>query len=263
MARMLGFKSEPRIDRPSPARSRGRAFSLLELIVVLAITSILTALLFPGMRAARDSAHRLMCASNMRQLGSAMILYAHDHRERIPHSELARRGLMFDRMALTVSRGMFSPRDDFDGLGLLIRFGMYCDSTKCLYCPSHRGDHQYEVYESGLQRADGHTFSPDGALFSNYHYVGNDGSDKLHLLSDDRILITDSFRTKADYNHRDGMNTVRGDCSIQWWNDNENEFYMALPDAPLSATGLQSTIFDQVWSLVGDEEEDAEDASGN
>ena len=60
-------------------------------MVVLAITSILTALLFPGMRAARDSAHRLMCASNMRQLGSAMMLYAHDHRERLPASELARR----------------------------------------------------------------------------------------------------------------------------------------------------------------------------
>ncbi|MEC8819216.1 MAG: hypothetical protein VXX30_08990, partial [Planctomycetota bacterium] len=77
--------------------------------------------------------------------------------------------------------------------------------------------------------------------------------------SDDRILITDGFRTKGDYNHRDGMNTVRGDCSIQWWNDDENQFYLALPDTPLNPTNLQSAIFDQVWSLVGDEDEDDSD----
>ena len=56
-----------------------RGFSLLELVVVLTITAILTALLFPGMRAARDSAHRLICASNMRQLGMGTITYAMDY----------------------------------------------------------------------------------------------------------------------------------------------------------------------------------------
>ena len=221
-------------------------------MVVLAITSILTALLFPGMRAARDSAHRLMCASNMRQLGSAMILYAHDHRERLPDSELARRGQMLDRMALTVDDANTPGRIHLDGLGLLFQFSKYCDSPKCLYCPSHQNTHQYEEYETDIERSTKHSYSYGGTSYSNYQYVGNDGSpDRLHLLRDDRILISDGFRTKADYNHQVGMNTIRGDCSIHWWNDDQNQFYLGLPDTPLG-TSAQTQIFEEVWSLVSE-----------
>ena len=224
----------------------------MELMVVLAITSILTALLFPGMRAARDSAHRLMCASNMRQLGSGMILFAHDHRENLPVSVLAQRGRMLDRMALTVEDENIPGRTRLDGLGLLFQFDAYCDSPKCLYCPSHQNVHQYEEYATDIERSTSHSYSY-ASSFSNYQYVGDDGStDRLHKLRDDRILISDGFRTKADYNHRVGMNTIRGDCSIHWWNDDQNQFFLGLPDAPIGATSAQAEIFEEVWSLVGE-----------
>ena len=92
-------------------------------------------------------------------------------------------------------------------------------------------------------------------LFSNYQYVATDDEQKLHLLSDDLILLSDGFRTKLDFNHRVGMNTVRGDGSIQWWNDVENEFFYALPDTPLASTPLQAEIFQQVWGLVGESDQ--------
>ena len=229
-------------------------FSLMELMVVLAITSILTAMLFPGMRAARDSAHRLMCASNMRQLGSAMILYAHAHRERLPSSELAARGQMLDQMAINAPSTTSPDSTELDGLGKLLQFGTYC-SPKCLYCPSHQNNHTYEANQTAIQISSDHIFSPERVVFSNYHYVATGEENKLNLLSDDRILLSDGFRTKRDFNHRSGMNTVRGDCSIQWWNDDESKFYSALPDAPLASSPLQSQIFDQVWSLVGESEQ--------
>ena len=194
-----------------------------------------------------------------------MILYAHDHREKLPTSQLARRGQMLDRMALTAEDADAPGRMRLDGLGLLFHFNMYCDSPKCLYCPSHQNVHQYDEYATDIQRASRHS-GPIAGIdpFSNYQYVGDDGSmDVIHKLRDDRIMISDGFRTKADFNHRVGMNTIRGDCSIQWWNDNENRFFLGLPDTPISASSVQAEIFDEVWSLVGESTQGQDSGANN
>ena len=184
-----------------------------------------------------------------------MILFATDRADRLPTSELARRGQMLDRMALNIEDDENPGRSKLDGIGQLFRFGSYCDSSKCLFCPSHRNGHTYESNAAGIERATSSNFSSyEGMLFSNYQYVATDQTTNLHKLDDRRIIISDGFRTKRDFNHRIGMNTVRGDCSIQWWNDNENQFHSRLPDTPMDATPLQAEIFEQVWSLVGEED---------
>ena len=58
---------------------QSRAFTLIELLVVIAIIAILAALIFPVFGAARESARQVVCASNMRQVGFALRLYADDH----------------------------------------------------------------------------------------------------------------------------------------------------------------------------------------
>ncbi len=60
-----------------------RAFTLIELLVVVAILGILAAILFPVFARAREKARQASCASNIRQLALAMLLYAGDYDERL------------------------------------------------------------------------------------------------------------------------------------------------------------------------------------
>lgn len=60
------------------------AFTLVELIVVVAILALLAALLLPALSKARQSPHRTACLSNLHQQGIAWRLYLDDHAGRFP-----------------------------------------------------------------------------------------------------------------------------------------------------------------------------------
>ena len=64
-------------------------FTLIELLVVIAIIAILAAILFPVFARAREQARKTSCLSNMKQLGTGMMMYVQDHDETMPLTNYA------------------------------------------------------------------------------------------------------------------------------------------------------------------------------
>jgi prepilin-type processing-associated H-X9-DG protein/prepilin-type N-terminal cleavage/methylation domain-containing protein len=66
-----------------PIRAR-RGFTLVELLVVIGIISVLIAMLLPALNKAREAAKSVECASNMRQIALAMVMYTNGNRGFFP-----------------------------------------------------------------------------------------------------------------------------------------------------------------------------------
>ena len=62
-----------------PMNSRRRAFTLVELLVVVAIIAVLASLLLPALTRAKSQANSAKCLSNLRQLGLTLSVYTSDH----------------------------------------------------------------------------------------------------------------------------------------------------------------------------------------
>ena len=63
---------------------RKRGFTLIELLVVIGIIAILAAILFPVFAQAREKARQATCLSNLKQIGTALMMYTQDYDEILP-----------------------------------------------------------------------------------------------------------------------------------------------------------------------------------
>ena len=75
-----------RRDGRASARPALGGFTLIELLVVIGIIAVLLSILLPTLRSVRRQANQLQCASNMKQVATAMIMYVQDNKGRFPPS---------------------------------------------------------------------------------------------------------------------------------------------------------------------------------
>ena len=209
--------------RRGNAAARRLAFTLIELLVVVSIISVLVAILVPALGKAREQARRAVCASNQKQISSAVYMYAEDHDNVLPlfisptgHSECS------NIIWFAAWSGMSSDLAGLGhrcGLGLLQRADIVGDRT-IFFCPS--GYRVYPVRQDSSWVA---------YYWRFYSKTGPPGDwPKLDRQPPRRALMADAFalhssgwgRGPEDFWHQDGMMVARMDTSVTWQPDGGN-----------------------------------------
>lgn len=222
-------KNEPRARSP-----RNSAFTLIELLTVIAIMALLAAILFPVFTRARENARRSSCSNNTRQIGIGIMQYVQDYDEAYPLSTA-------NDATGSTGNAFFEDKAAF---GWSVQIQPYVKSTQVLQCPSDtrqptpaiRGGFTDYVYNADIggdnvakstkQSAFTHTTSTiilgdsfgDGGTFygSGYHIITPNNFKVLVQDSGTSVHPTYVGFFRAGRRHLDGANYVFADGHVKW-----------------------------------------------
>ena len=188
-------------------RREGRAFTLLELLLVVTVIAIVAGLVLPLLTRARCEARQAVCKSMVKNLTLASSMYGNDHDEFYPT-----RGL-----DLTVGR------DDLRGLGsLCLLYNRYLTAKKVFKCPSTNDDPENLTVGMNIDPVVGLvTATPAGCSFAYDSQKGKLSDPRMKPLVGQIAVFADKpdplNRLRNSPNHRNtGQNVGFYDCHVGW-----------------------------------------------
>ncbi len=236
---------------------RGSGFTLIDILVSIAVIALLIGIMLPSLSQVREMSRRVLCASNVRQIGFGLLMYADANKDFLAPT-IHVRGASNDNSSLSARGDTMTIRVDADTVGLWgqpwdgigrLYLGEYLRAPKIFYCPSHRGEHPFSRYE--LEWAGG-----AGEIVSNYQYRGKgarQNQTRLTRIIPPRVaLLTDGMRTIDDFNHAPGMNVLFADLSVAYLIDTTGSVTSLLPQMARVGGGANGggTNFDDVWNGI-------------
>lgn len=203
--------------------SARHGFSLIDLLVSIAVITVLIGLLMPSVAQVREAARRVICASNVRQHGLGIAMYADDFHGFLPYSKYSNVARSSSQQYQPELTTMLRSEDDpgqWDGLGVMFA-QEYIDAPGVFYCPSHHGQHYFADYASQWAGA-------VGRIEGNYQYRGT-SSLRYDDLPSGHAMIPDALRSQIDYSHKVGSNVLRSDFAVAWFSDASGQMAAGLP----------------------------------